>query len=256
MDRETALAIKEAPITDGDSYNFLDYHDSKKFDIPDNIDLLDTAEQQKFRELAAQAERENRVTADKWKKAISQSKRAFYEELDIAIVECQSELKNLNLVIEEKYEINQAPSLPNLKKTLSDIKEQTDKLLKLKREEEPDVIEESAEENFEGEEVTDGNVSNEGQGQRASSKGAINNRKEALKRLSELAEFFRKTEPHSPVSYLITRAVKWGNMPLETWLQDVIKDETILFQLRQTLGFNTNMGNENETDVSSDPTSV
>jgi len=34
--------------------------------------------------------------------------------------------------------------------------------------------------------------------------------------------------------------VKWGNMPLESWLQDVIKDETVLFNLRQTLGFNTN----------------
>ena len=29
-------------------------------------------------------------------------------------------------------------------------------------------------------------------------------------------------------------------MPLELWLQDVIKDETVLFNLRQTLGFNTN----------------
>jgi len=28
-------------------------------------------------------------------------------------------------------------------------------------------------------------------------------------------------------------------MPLETWLQDVIKDETVLFQLRQTLGLDS-----------------
>jgi hypothetical protein len=28
-------------------------------------------------------------------------------------------------------------------------------------------------------------------------------------------------------------------MPLETWLQDVIKDDGIMAQLRQTLGFNT-----------------
>jgi type VI secretion system protein ImpA len=54
------------------------------------------------------------------------------------------------------------------------------------------------------------------------------------------AEFFQKTEPHSPISYIVQRAVKWGNMPLESWLQDVIKDETVLFNLRQTLGFNTN----------------
>ena len=69
--------------------------------------------------------------------------------------------------------------------------------------------------------------------------GAIQNRQDALKRLADLAEYFRKTEPHSPISYLVQRAVKWGEMPLETWLQDVIKDEAVLFQLRQTLGFNT-----------------
>jgi type VI secretion system protein ImpA len=60
--------------------------------------------------------------------------------------------------------------------------------------------------------------------------------------LGDIADFFQKTEPHSPVSYLVQRAVKWGNMPLENWLQDVIKDESILAQLRQTLGFNTGNG--------------
>jgi type VI secretion system protein ImpA len=38
--------------------------------------------------------------------------------------------------------------------------------------------------------------------------------------------------------------VKWGTMPLENWLQDVIKDESIISSLRQTLGFNT--GSEDE----------
>jgi hypothetical protein len=37
-------------------------------------------------------------------------------------------------------------------------------------------------------------------------------------------------------------------MPLETWLQDVIKDENVLFQLRQTLGFNT-VAVDNATDL-------
>jgi hypothetical protein len=30
-------------------------------------------------------------------------------------------------------------------------------------------------------------------------------------------------------------------MPLEMWLQDVIKDETVIYNIRQTLGFNTNL---------------
>jgi type VI secretion system protein ImpA len=74
--------------------------------------------------------------------------------------------------------------------------------------------------------------------------GAINSRQDALKRLTEVSEFFRKTEPHSPVSYLVSRAVKWGNMPLEAWLQDVIKDDNVIHQLRQTLGFETGQADD------------
>ena len=72
--------------------------------------------------------------------------------------------------------------------------------------------------------------------------GPIQNRRDALKRLSDVADFFQKTEPHSPISYIVSRAVKWGNMPLEVWLKDVIKDEAVLGSLRQTLGFNTALG--------------
>jgi hypothetical protein len=38
--------------------------------------------------------------------------------------------------------------------------------------------------------------------------------------------------------------VKWGNMPLESWLQDVIQDENVLYTLRQTLGFNTSTSDD------------
>jgi type VI secretion system protein ImpA len=61
-------------------------------------------------------------------------------------------------------------------------------------------------------------------------------RAEALRRLSLIAQFFQRTEPHSPVSYLVNRAVKWGEMGLEGWLDEVIADPTILNALRETLG--------------------
>jgi predicted component of type VI protein secretion system len=61
-------------------------------------------------------------------------------------------------------------------------------------------------------------------------------RADALCRLAAVAEFFRRTEPHSPVAYLVQRAVRWGEMPLEEWLREVIHDESVLGQLRETLG--------------------
>jgi type VI secretion system protein ImpA len=236
MDNQAALAIMEAVIIDGEGYSYLDYQDSKKYNFPDNLEMLEYEEQNKYKALEAEAIKQNKVTAEKWSKAVAATRRAFSEELNIAIEECQEELQRLNRVIEEHFDVNQSPSLRNLQKILLDIATETGKVLKLKREEEPD---ETDDELFEGEESEAGSDGS-ARGSASSARGTIQNRQDALKRLSELADFFRKTEPHSPVSYLVTRAVKWGNMPLESWLQDVIKDESILFQIRQTLGFNTN----------------
>lgn len=242
MDAQVSFAAKQAKITGGEGYSFFDFEDSKRFDIPENIDTLDSSDQQKFRELQTQAEKENRVTADKWRKAKAASRRAFYEELSALLEECAAQFKELNRVIEEKYDRNQVPGTSNLKKALDDIQTQVKKLLEEKRAEEPDAADEAAE-SSPGENGTSAAAAI-GAGQTtATAAGAIQNRQDALKRLADLAEFFRKTEPHSPISYLIQRAVKWGEMPLETWLQDVIKDEAVLFQLRQTLGFNTNAAN-------------
>jgi type VI secretion system protein ImpA len=61
-------------------------------------------------------------------------------------------------------------------------------------------------------------------------------RADALRRLGAVAEFFRRTEPHSPVAYLVQRAARWGEMPLEEWLQEVIKSDDVLGNVRETLG--------------------
>lgn len=239
MDAQGAFAVKGAKITGGEGCSYLDFEDSKRFDIPENIDTLDSADQQKFRELQAQAEKENRVTADRWRKAKAASRRAFYEELFFVLEECRTEFKELNRVIEEKFERNQMPGTTNLQKALDDIHTIVKKLLEDKRAEEPDAADSAATEVSEIDTGVTNGANGGAKAATATAAGAIQNRQDAIKRLADLAEFFRKTEPHSPVSYLVQRAVNWGEMPLEMWLQDVIKDEAVLFQLRQTLGFNT-----------------
>lgn len=61
-------------------------------------------------------------------------------------------------------------------------------------------------------------------------------RDEAFTLLAGVAQFFKQTEPQSPVPYLIERAIKWGNMPLEGWLSDVIKDSNVIDGIRDVLG--------------------
>ena len=234
---QTSLAIKQAKITQGDGYSYFDWEDSKRFDIPNNIETLDSADRAKYSELQEQASKENRVTADRWRVAFAASRRNFYEEVALAIEECWAECKELNRVIEEKFDRNQMPGLGVLEKSLEAVQTQVKKFLEEKRAEEPDPEVEETE--ADGEQV-EGEVVVAADGSRVvATGGAIQSRAEALKRLGQLAEFFRKSEPHSPVSYLVQRAVKWGNMPLDSWLQEVVKDQNVLYQLRETLGVNT-----------------
>ena len=57
----------------------------------------------------------------------------------------------------------------------------------------------------------------------------------ALAQLRQVAEFFRRTEPHSPVAYLADKAARWGEMPLHVWLKRVIKDDSTLAQMQELL---------------------
>ena len=61
-------------------------------------------------------------------------------------------------------------------------------------------------------------------------------RQDALRRLVAIGDFFRRTEPHTPISFLVQRAVRWGNMPFGSWLQEVIHDQAVLAHVRETLG--------------------
>jgi type VI secretion system protein ImpA len=66
--------------------------------------------------------------------------------------------------------------------------------------------------------------------------GPINSRGEALAKLREIAEFLKRAEPHSPVSYLINRAIAWSEMPFEKLLLELVTDEQARTAINTTLG--------------------
>ena len=67
-------------------------------------------------------------------------------------------------------------------------------------------------------------------------RGPIATREEALRSLALVGEYFRKNEPHSPIAALITRAVRWGGLPFEAVLREVVQDEAALKRVFDTLG--------------------
>ncbi len=56
--------------------------------------------------------------------------------------------------------------------------------------------------------------------------GAIQNREDAFRMLLQVAQFFKTTEPHSPVAYALERAVRWGKMSLPDLLAELIAEES------------------------------
>jgi type VI secretion system protein ImpA len=66
--------------------------------------------------------------------------------------------------------------------------------------------------------------------------GQIRSRAEAIAQLRLIAQYFRETEPHSPVSYFAEKAASAGEQDLHTWLRTVIKDQGALAHLEEMLG--------------------
>jgi type VI secretion system protein ImpA len=66
--------------------------------------------------------------------------------------------------------------------------------------------------------------------------GPIRTRADAIAQLRTIAQFFRETEPHSPVSYFAEKAASAGEQDLHTWLRSVIKDPGSLAHLEELLG--------------------
>ena len=236
LDRQVALSLRKAPLTRAPGMNFswLEWNESRAFDIPESITgPLDADSQSRLSELKRQAVEENKTAGEDFRKAKGSTPKVFYEDASKALAQAWDEFQGLDRVMDEEFG-RQTPGLGELKKAIEEVRRVVDGILKEKRALEPDAkaaggAPAAAEEG--GAEAGGAVVYRV-----AGPSGPIRSRGEALARLGEVAEFFRQTEPHSPVSYLVQRAITWGQMPLETWLADVIKDTGVLEGIKETLG--------------------
>ena len=66
--------------------------------------------------------------------------------------------------------------------------------------------------------------------------GAIVSRSQAVAQLRSVAQFFRRTEPHSPVSYFADKAADAAEQDLHSWLRSVVKDQASMAHIEELLG--------------------
>ena len=65
------------------------------------------------------------------------------------------------------------------------------------------------------------------------------NREDALATLSEIAEYFRRTEPQSPLAYTIEEAIRRGRLTWPELIAEVVRDDQVRVSILSRLGLKT-----------------
>ncbi|MGC9270465.1 type VI secretion system protein TssA [Acidiphilium sp.] len=78
---------------------------------------------------------------------------------------------------------------------------------------------------------------NEGAGGiEAGTKGGVRTREDALAQLSEIAAFFRRTEPQSPIALTLDEAVRRARLPWPQLIEDILADAAVRQAMLTALG--------------------
>jgi type VI secretion system protein ImpA len=82
----------------------------------------------------------------------------------------------------------------------------------------------------------DEGAKSDGGGPAPGGSGPIASRDDAFRRISEVAEFFRRTEPHSVLGWQLEECIRWGKMSLPDLLRDLIADESARDEVYRRVG--------------------
>lgn len=70
----------------------------------------------------------------------------------------------------------------------------------------------------------------------AAGSGRLATREDALRALADLAEYFRRTEPHSPLAYTLQEAVRRGRMTWPELMEEIVPDAASRAAILTSLG--------------------
>ncbi|MEJ7617378.1 MAG: type VI secretion system protein TssA, partial [Pyrinomonadaceae bacterium] len=125
FDRSLANALMSVPLTqapDLANVSYLQFEDSKQFDVPENLESLDSDTIERADKLKARAQKEGRTTSEDWRKARAATGRAFYEETYALLNECWAEYVDLDRVMDEKFGPGKPPGLAEIKKSIDAVR--------------------------------------------------------------------------------------------------------------------------------------
>jgi type VI secretion system protein ImpA len=230
--RQIALT---APAPQGvAAYSSIDYESARNFAIAleKNPDLRDEMSN-------------TQVTIDRFSEAQRKTPRSFYEKLLSDFQEAREQWKMLGQCIDERLGLD-GPSFSSLFDTFETVALHVNRLTKEAGIANLDGKIEASMDQASHVQAPSGALAsasphNTPHAQEHSSmNGPIQSRDQAIQQLALVAKFFERTEPHSPVAYLVKKAVLWADMPLHEWLRTVVRDGGALAHIEELLGVQQN----------------
>jgi len=167
----------------------------------------------------------NGFSMENIEKAVGQSSNEYYANLYDDIDVCITEYQAIDALLIEFCGRSEAPPTSKIIELLEGAKGAINHIAKAKLPIVTETSEDDAGNDSDTEEV------NQQESTAKSTQGnaitaALNSRDDAFKQLNIIADYFKKTEPHSPISFMLTKTVRWGNMPLEELMKELIPDSS------------------------------
>jgi type VI secretion system protein ImpA len=166
------------------------------------------------------------VSMPMFEKAVAETPAAFFVQLVDELKQCQQEFGRLGQVLDEKCG-SKAPPTSSIRTALTACLDTITSLARDKLAAATPLEEPAAAADAQAPAAADGQVGGA---------GAIRAREDAFRLLLQVAEFFRRTEPHTPVSYALEQAVRWGRMSLPELLKELIPDDSPRLQFFTRVG--------------------
>jgi type VI secretion system protein ImpA len=161
-------------------------------------------------------------TLDAFQKAVTETPAEFYAKLHDDLMQCKAEYTKLCAVLDQKCG-PQAPPSSNIRTALESCLEVLNATAKAKlaaaappapeKEEKPTAAPAGAP-------AAAKPVAPPGE-----TLDVIRNREDAFRAILKVADFFRRTEPHTIVSFALEQVVRWGRMSLPELLTELIPEE-------------------------------
>lgn len=156
--------------------------------------------------------------------AAAAAPRDFYLGLNEWLQSCQAEVARLDAALDQRLG-RDAPGTTSVRESLAKCQDLVRRIMRNRG---------IGDDPADGPEAVEATAAPENGS--AAATGPLKSRADAFRRLEEVAEFLRRTEPQSPVPYLIERAVAWGQMPFDQLLREMIKDTSTRGQVVELLG--------------------